>query len=365
MVPTSAVVHIRRAFRIFAVFCLALVPVHEVLAFPADFDGDGKTDPTVWRDSTGQWFVVPSTGWCPPTMCSPYTGSVCAPQSWGGCSLQWGLPGDKPLTGDFDGDGRSDYVVVRPSTMVWYFRWSSYNGNAALQLGLPGDIADEGDLDKSGQSDMIVFRPSAMTAFARVNGGAIETASYSSHGGNSTHVNNNHPATSKFNGYPNEGDRMTLYSDLAVSYYGGAIFGTWIQIARGAACCGAFFTLIGPGWTPVPGNYAGHFLADWNHWQNGSWNSRENIGSTTGAGTYGPTVLTAAWGTGNDLPVSGDFDGDGRIDLAVFSPASSHWWFKPSSNPANCPWYATSYPGGCVKQWGLSGDIPVADSGRW
>ena len=38
---------------------------------------------------------------------------------------QWGLPGDLPIEGDFDGDHKADLVVYRPWNGVWYIRYSS------------------------------------------------------------------------------------------------------------------------------------------------------------------------------------------------------------------------------------------------
>ena len=42
-------------------------------------------------------------------------------------SYQWGVPGDQPLSGDFDGDGKTDLVIYRPSTGTWYVRYSTSN----------------------------------------------------------------------------------------------------------------------------------------------------------------------------------------------------------------------------------------------
>jgi hypothetical protein len=58
---------------------------------PADYDGDGRTDPAVFRPATGVWYMLRSS--------SDYT-----TYSFD----QWGLSGDVPKTGDFDGDGRAD-----------------------------------------------------------------------------------------------------------------------------------------------------------------------------------------------------------------------------------------------------------------
>ena len=45
--------------------------------------------------------------------------------------FQWGLNTDKPLAADFDGDGRTDLALYRPSNGGWYIRYSSlgYSSN--------------------------------------------------------------------------------------------------------------------------------------------------------------------------------------------------------------------------------------------
>ena len=37
------------------------------------------------------------------------------------------------------------------------------------------------------------------------------------------------------------------------------------------------------------------------------------------------------WGGANDTPVARDYDGDGRIDIAVFRPFNGTWYVRNSS----------------------------------
>jgi hypothetical protein len=65
-----------------------------------------------------------------------------------------GLPGDTPIAGDFDGDGRFDRTVFRPDSGAWITE-----GRPAVYLGLGTDVPQPGDYDGDLITDRAVYRP--------------------------------------------------------------------------------------------------------------------------------------------------------------------------------------------------------------
>ncbi|HSK73123.1 MAG TPA: VCBS repeat-containing protein, partial [Pyrinomonadaceae bacterium] len=108
---------------------------------PSDFDGDGATDRSIFRPSTGEWYIFHSGS-------GALTGGP------------FGTNGDIPLEGDFDGDQRSDIAVWRPSTGQWIILGSSNNQVMFINFGSNGDRPVPGDYDKDGKTDPAVWRAS-------------------------------------------------------------------------------------------------------------------------------------------------------------------------------------------------------------
>ena len=103
----------------------------KVMRVRTDFNGDGSADVAMYRPATGQWSI----------------------RNQG--IVQFGEPGDVPVSGDYDGDGDEDIAVYRPSTAEWLVR-----DQFTVQWGARGDVPIPGDFNGDGTTDVAVYRPS-------------------------------------------------------------------------------------------------------------------------------------------------------------------------------------------------------------
>ncbi len=121
---------------------------------PLDYDGDGKTDLAIWRwnngTGDGKWHVM-------------YSGYVSGMIAKTVSSVKWGIAsGDIPVPADYDGDGRADLGVWRPSTGTWHIRFingPNVTTSRSVQWGMAGDVPVSGiDRNGDGKSDYVVWR---------------------------------------------------------------------------------------------------------------------------------------------------------------------------------------------------------------
>jgi hypothetical protein len=222
---------------------------------PADYDGDGKTDVAFWRPSTGEWFVLRSSNLT--FFAAPF-----------------GASGDIPAPGDFDADGLADFTVFRPSTGTWFINQTT-GGIAFVPFGVSGDVPTVGDYDGDGKSDVAIFRPSN---------------------------------------------------------------GSW-WMSRSTT--GFFATVFGSGTDkPVQGDYTGDGKTDIAFW-------RPSTGEWYVLRSEDLSFYAAPFGTNGDTPAPGDYDGDNKTDLAVFRPSNTTWFVQRSTQ------------GTLIQGFGLQGDIPT------
>ena len=103
-----------------------------------DYDGDGKSDISVFRSSNSVWYLNQSTN--------------------GFTTVQFGISTDRIVPADFDGDGKTDIAIYRDG--VWWILQSETNTVIAIQFGAAEDKPQTGDFDQDGKDDIAVFRPS-------------------------------------------------------------------------------------------------------------------------------------------------------------------------------------------------------------
>lgn len=128
-----------------------------------DFDGDGCDTVSVYRPGQGRAYVANLLGFPGSAFVADY-------------SFFFGVPGDKPFVGDFDGDGDDGLGLHRESNGLVYFTdqvlHSQLVAGAATTdtlfvYGIPGDRLVAGDWDDNGTDTVAVFRPMESNLYLR------------------------------------------------------------------------------------------------------------------------------------------------------------------------------------------------------
>ena len=267
----------------------------------ADFDGDGKTDLSVFRPSGGDWYVNGSTN--------------------GFSVIHWGISTDVLVPGDYDGDGKTDTATFRANDTAGVSDFYILNSNGftltGLEWGSTGDIPVAGDYDGDNTTDVAVFRPSTGSWFILKSGGGATITTFGQNG--------DVPVAGDFDG-DGKSD-LTVYRN-----------GQWIsQPSGGAAVTTKSFGLAGDILTPA--DYDGDNIDDIAVFRpsNGVW----YILKTTGGGA----ATFVQFGQNGDVPAPGDYDGDGSYDIAIYRDGI--WYINASTS------------GTSVFSFGLSSDRPI------
>lgn len=267
----------------------------------ADFDGDGRSDISVFRPSDRIWYLNRSTS--------------------GFAAINWGLATDELVPEDYDGDGKTDVAVFRASgdgaTPDYYILKSSDSTVQFVSWGTTGDVPVSEDFDGDGKGDPAVFRQSTGEFWARrsSDGSIVRTMP----------ITGGLAIAGDFDG-DRKGDFAT-YSD-----------GFWRILRSETGYTGAPWINWGTnGDKIVHGDYDGDGVDDLAVYRpsNGTW----YISQSTG----GNRILT--FGISTDIPVPADYDGDGRTDIAVYRDGV--WYIDGSTS------------GVVITRFGLAGDNPL------
>ncbi|MCX6349079.1 MAG: hypothetical protein NTV79_06220, partial [Candidatus Aureabacteria bacterium] len=240
-----------------------------------DYNGDGRPDVAIWRPSTGCWAVQNFT------------------------RRYFGISGDHPVPADYNGDGRSEIAIFRSAAGLW-----RVNPRGAVYFGNSRDLPVPADYNGDGTEEMAIFRNSSGLWAVR----------------NVTRIC-----------FGTSGD-VPIYTDFDLDGRADVgIFRPQTGVWRIRGITRAYFGADGD--YPVPADYLKQ--------------GRLQIAiARPGSGLWAIQDATRSWfGWGSFYPQPADWNGDGYCDIASFwNEYLGSWAIKPFGNLL----------------FGAAGDLPVS-----
>jgi len=271
-------------------------------AVPFDFDGDGKADVSVFRPSTNVWYQIQSSN------------TQVAVQNFG-------LSGDVVTPADYDGDGKTDLGIFRPSSGDWWFKNSASGVIQNVHWGEAGDIPRPTDFDGDGNADFIVYRQSNSVWYRLGSTGVMSNVAFG--------TAEDKPLIGDFDG-DGKAD-LAVFRPSTGEWWRQSSVDNSVQVTNWGISTD----------TPVAADFDGDSKTDFAVYRGGVWYILNS--------SNGQTAIVN-FGLSEDKPVAADFDGDGKADIAVFRPSNGVWYLLQST------------AGFAAMQFGVSTDIAVPNA---
>lgn len=321
--------------------------------FTGDFDGDSRTDLACFTGVAGRWQISLSTGTSWSTL-----------PDWTGGPTPGTPIGEQCVTGDFDGNGKTDIACYTGGGGSWHVAlstgsgWSTSYWNGGNSPGLPiGNQCIAADVNGDGKTDIVCYAGSSNFVYSLSTGSGWQNIS--GNGGNApgSPLEGNQCFSGDFNG-----DGKT---DLACN--GGAGSTDWPMSLSNAS---------GNGWTGAlwrGGNAPG--APNSNQCMTGDFNGdgKTDIVCYPGSGSQwvmqlstGAGWATTTWGNSASpgVPVgnqcmTADLNGDGKTDMACYSGTPGSWAVTLSTGTGwvNQDWRNGNSPGFPIGAQCVPGDF--------
>lgn len=281
-----------------------------------DFDGDGKVDYSIFRPGDNTWWLRKGDGTF--------------------VANRYGLADKDYLTpGDYDGDGKGDLAVYRDDEGIWYLLKSSDSTFSAFRFGATGDEPVARDYDGDGKTDFAVARRTQGLLVWYVWRSATSDWTSTQFG-----VSTDFTAPGDY-----DGDGKF---DLAVQRPGTNTNQSTFFIRNSS---NSTITTTQWGFNTdfvVPGDYDGDGKTDLAVVREGATPESQLTWFVLRSDGNG-LIVTGFGLTGYDYTTQGDYDGDGKTDIAIWRDSTGHFYVLRSSN-ANVD----------ILKWGMTGDFPIA-----